>query len=131
MSDKARMPVDRRLCIRLFIISFASLFWELFLIRWVTSEMPFLGYFRSLVLLAAFFGMGLGCMLYRRIRLSDGALINIFLAGVYCIFLIMFMAGSDLRQRGFGGAAGEAKPEGIWWLSGHLSWSLSCLCRSV
>ena len=65
-----------------------------------------MGYFRSLIILASFFGMGLGCILLKRIRLSDGALINIFLAGICCLFLIMTIADDDLRVRGFGKMSG-------------------------
>lgn len=43
-------------------ISFAVLFQELTLIRWVPSEVRVLAYFPNLLLLSAFLGLGLGCL---------------------------------------------------------------------
>jgi hypothetical protein len=48
------------------LISLVSLFLELFLIRWVTSEIRVFAYFKSLVLIACFLGFGLGCYLTRK-----------------------------------------------------------------
>jgi SAM-dependent methyltransferase len=48
------------------LISLASLFLELLLIRWVASEIRIFAYFKSLVLIACFLGFGLGCYLTRR-----------------------------------------------------------------
>ena len=42
--------------------SFAVLFQELALIRWVPSEVRVLAYFPNLILLSAFLGLGLGCL---------------------------------------------------------------------
>src|ERR1700682_208673 len=42
--------------------SFAVLFQELTLIRWVPSEVRVLAYFPNLLLLSAFLGLGLGCL---------------------------------------------------------------------
>jgi hypothetical protein len=90
----------------LFVVSFASLFWELFLIRWLPAELPFVSYFRSLIILAAFLGMGLGCLLCTRLRLSNRLLVNLFLVGICCLFLIVALGGNELRWRGFGKAWG-------------------------
>lgn len=55
----------------LMLISLISLFLELLLIRWVTSEIRVFAYFQSLVLVACFLGFGLGCYLTRaRIQLA-------------------------------------------------------------
>ena len=43
-------------------LSFAVLFQELTLIRWVPSEVRVLAYFPNLLLLGAFLGLGLGCL---------------------------------------------------------------------
>jgi SAM-dependent methyltransferase len=54
------------------LISLASLFMELLLIRWITSEIRVFAYFKSLVLIACFLGFGLGCYLTRqKIRVSQ------------------------------------------------------------
>ena len=47
----------------LFLASFLVLYFELLFIRWVPGQVRILGYFTNLVLIACFFGMGLGMML--------------------------------------------------------------------
>ncbi len=48
------------------LISLISLFLEMMVIRWVSSEIRIFAYFKNLVLLACFLGFGLGCYLCRR-----------------------------------------------------------------
>jgi SAM-dependent methyltransferase len=48
------------------LISLASLFLELLLVRWIASEIRVFAYFKSLALIACFLGFGLGCYLTRR-----------------------------------------------------------------
>ncbi|HEV8385231.1 MAG TPA: hypothetical protein VGQ11_10205 [Candidatus Acidoferrales bacterium] len=56
---------------RLLLISAVSLFFELMLIRWLSSEIRIFAYFKNIVLVACFFGFGLGCFLSRKkIRLA-------------------------------------------------------------
>ena len=45
-----------------FLLTFTILTLELTLIRWVASQVRIVAYFPNLVLIAAFFGMGLGCL---------------------------------------------------------------------
>ena len=53
------------------LISLVSLYLELLLIRWVSSEIRIFAFFKSLVLIACFLGFGLGCYLTKaRIRLA-------------------------------------------------------------
>jgi hypothetical protein len=47
--------------LRLFSISFALLFFEVLLIRWVPCEIRMFGFFNNVILIAAVVGMGLGC----------------------------------------------------------------------
>ena len=55
---------------QLVITSLLSLFLEMLMIRWVTSEISIFAYFKNFVLLACFLGFGLGCYLCRlRVRL--------------------------------------------------------------
>jgi SAM-dependent methyltransferase len=51
---------------RVFLISLAGLFLELLLIRWLSSEVRILAYFKNLALIACYLGFGLGCYLARR-----------------------------------------------------------------
>jgi spermidine synthase len=48
------------------LVSMLSLFLEMLMIRWVSSEIRVFAYFKNLVLLACFLGFGLGCYLCRR-----------------------------------------------------------------
>lgn len=48
---------------KLYTASLAALFVELLLIRWVSSEVPTLAYFKNFPLFAAFIGLGIGCLL--------------------------------------------------------------------
>ena len=47
----------------LVLTSFTALFCELMLIRWLSSEVPVLAYFKNFPLLAMFVGFGVGCLL--------------------------------------------------------------------
>lgn len=51
---------------RIFILSAWMLFLELFLIRWVSTEIRIFAYVNNLVLLACFIGIGLGCYFSNR-----------------------------------------------------------------
>jgi hypothetical protein len=51
----------RRL-LTLLLVTFTALILELALIRWVAGQVRIVAYFPNLVLIAAFFGMGLGCL---------------------------------------------------------------------
>src|SRR5207247_4254215 len=54
--------------VRIFLLSFAMLFFELLCIRWIPSYVRFLSYFNNFVLLASFLGIGLVMLTARRKR---------------------------------------------------------------
>src|SRR5881398_1752791 len=54
--------------VRIFLLSFAILFFELFCIRWIPSNVRYLSYFNNFLLLASFLGIGLGMLSARRER---------------------------------------------------------------
>jgi predicted membrane-bound spermidine synthase len=60
-----RSPFDRP-SVRLLLTSAALLFVELFLIRWIPANVAYIGFFKNFLLLASFFGIGLGILLGRR-----------------------------------------------------------------
>ena len=62
----APIPVLADPRVRLFLTSSAVLFVELFLIRWIPSNVVYFGFFTNLILIASFLGMGLGIILGRR-----------------------------------------------------------------
>jgi spermidine synthase len=55
----------------LFLVSLLVLFLELLLIRWIGSEVRIVAYFKNMVIVACFLGLGLGCAM-RRLRLGPG-----------------------------------------------------------
>lgn len=54
--------------VRIFLLSFAMLFFELLCIRWIPSYVRYLSYFNNFILLASFLGIGLGILAARRKR---------------------------------------------------------------
>jgi hypothetical protein len=57
LSDTA----ERGHYLRLFLASFAALYVEIMLIRWVGTEFRLFAYFQNLTLIACFQGFGYGC----------------------------------------------------------------------
>jgi SAM-dependent methyltransferase len=55
----------RRNEVRLFLTSFAILFVELLLIRWIPANVKYIGFFSNFLLIASFLGIGLGILLGR------------------------------------------------------------------
>src|SRR5438477_1090004 len=51
---------------RIFLTSFALLFFELLCIRWIPAYVRYLSYFNNFILMASFLGMGLGILSARR-----------------------------------------------------------------
>jgi predicted membrane-bound spermidine synthase len=66
MADKKNGPTDRSAALRLFALSFLSLFLELMVIRWVPGSIRFVAYYANLMLISSFLGIGLGAMLADR-----------------------------------------------------------------
>jgi hypothetical protein len=65
---------------RLVLTSSTLLFVELLLIRWVPSEVRYIGFFSNFLLMASFLGIGLGILLGRRRALDTIAIFPILLA---------------------------------------------------
>lgn len=51
---------------QLFVLSLLGLYFEMLMIRWLSSEIRIFAYYKNLVLIACFLGFGLGCALCRR-----------------------------------------------------------------
>jgi len=49
--------------VELFLASALALYCEMLFIRWFPGNLQVLAYFTNIILLAAFFGLGLGCLL--------------------------------------------------------------------
>ncbi len=54
-------PPQKRVLWPLFLVSFACLYVEILLIRWLGTEVRVFAYFQNLALIACFLGFGLGC----------------------------------------------------------------------
>jgi hypothetical protein len=67
---------------RLVLTSATLLFVELLLIRWIPSEVRYIGFFSNFLLMASFLGIGIGILLGRRRELNTIALFPILLVVV-------------------------------------------------
>lgn len=65
----AELRSVRAIAVEIALVSFVILFQELTLIRWTATQVRVVAYFPNVVLMSAFLGLGLGCLLSRR-RLS-------------------------------------------------------------
>jgi SAM-dependent methyltransferase len=82
--------------VRLFVASFLLLYFELVMIRWIPGHVRVLAYFTNFVLIACFFGMGLGLMLSRLKRdLSPFLVGGIALLVVLAIVFKWLWVGGD------------------------------------
>src|SRR6266446_8156355 len=66
--DVPKQPFITNSRARIFLLSFAMLFFELLCIRWIPSYVRYLSYFNNFILLASFLGIGLGMLAARRKR---------------------------------------------------------------
>src|SRR3954466_11504207 len=88
----------RRNEVRLFLTSFAILFVELLLIRWIPSNVKYIGFFSNFPVIPSFLGIGLGILLGRlgfNPRVSPFA---ILLAAVV-IYDFNFQLNGQIQQR--------------------------------
>ncbi len=100
--------------LRLALVSLVSLYLELLLIRWVSSEIRVFAFFKSLVLIACFLGFGLGCYLTRsRIRLAHT------LVPLAALVLLIELPWEPLRQ------IVAALSDLIGWLSDIHIWAMA------
>ena len=66
MSSNSRWFSESRKYAPLALISFLTLYLEMVVIRWLATEIRLFAYFKNFPLLAAFSGIGIGCILARR-----------------------------------------------------------------
>ena len=94
---------------QLFFLGFLTLFLELVLIRYLSGTIWNLGYFPNLVLLAVFFGMGVGFYLHQSIGNETSnayfryAVRALFLLVVFATFACPGLPGFDRSSGKFGG----------------------------
>lgn len=98
-------PEGRAAALRLFLTSATVLFVELTLIRWIPSNIVYVGFFNNFILIASFLGIGIGIVLGRhRARTLPFAGMLLALALVVVVF--------EVRSVGRGGDVFLGVPEG-------------------
>jgi SAM-dependent methyltransferase len=78
---------------KLALVSVLGMFLEMLMIRWISSEIGIFAYFKNFVLVACFFGFGVGCYFSRR-RINLAA----FLGPVVFLAALVKVPWPDLRQ---------------------------------
>ena len=116
-------PAHRRLdALRLVAISFATLFFELALIRFTNSTVQVIAYFNNFLILSAFLGIGLGCVLAGRGRADWFARFPLILLGV--ITLMVLLDGVSY--------SGDLGDQVVWYkTSGFLSLAVASVIPIV
>ena len=69
-SSRSAQPSLRGASLQLVLASFLVLALELVLIRWLPGQVRVIAYFPNLILIGAFLGLGIGCLVPRRIPLA-------------------------------------------------------------
>jgi spermidine synthase len=72
--------------VNLFLISFLTLYFEILFIRWIPSSIQIIAFFTNIVLIAAFLGLGIGCLLSE----FKFKLMNLFPFLLLVIVLVVF-----------------------------------------
>lgn len=90
----------------LYVVSFAALFLELMVIRWVPSTVLVVAYYANLMLISSFLGLGLGALVARRgFRLFRWfPLLLAVGVGLFVVFREIQLPGSPLEMRFFADA---------------------------
>src|SRR5258705_12160973 len=78
----------RRRFWNLFMASFAALFFEMLLVRWLPTTIYYLGYYKNCILFATFLGFGCGLATRRRVDWSLSYFGLFAGAGVFCSAII-------------------------------------------
>ncbi|HZD41170.1 MAG TPA: hypothetical protein VE131_10640 [Terriglobales bacterium] len=124
------IPKYNRNHLDILVLSFVSLFLELAIIRWLSSEIRIFAYFKNLPLMASFLGFGIGFWLHEK---SDRLLLW-FPRFFLCLVIVIAMASRigithviflDPRQyfvlgAGFGDHAAQSMPSVLGTMKGLL-----------
>ena len=86
----------KSITLKLFISSILSLFAELVLIRYLGTEIPAIGFFKNLILIGAFLGLGIGFCLKYPIRRSYYGYVITFAMPFFIVLLMQFLGSTDL-----------------------------------
>jgi SAM-dependent methyltransferase len=120
---------------RLALISLFGLFFELLMIRWISSEITIFAYFKNFVLIACYLGFGLGCYLSRRPINLMALCVPLIALGLLCEFPSAGLRDTVRQLTGSIGAISQVDywgvpglPLNIQNLGGAFSGSLFVVC---
>ena len=106
-TTNATAPLITGVRLRIFLVSFTLLFFELLCIRWIPAYVRYLSYFTNFILLASFLGIGLGILAARRstFRFPSFPLMALFLAAVVALnrFELKISSTDHSHRRGISG----------------------------
>src|SRR5436190_12914873 len=108
--------------------SLLSLFLELLMIRWISSEIRVFAYFKNFVLIACFLGFGLGCYLSRR-RINLLAM----LVPLLSLVLLVQLPWPALRilMRLIPTFIGASSEGAVWGVPAEFSFSLLAAAMAI
>jgi len=109
IADGVSAPEPRHRLLSLFIISFAVLFIETMLIRYIGSQTRIFAYYKNIALIGAFLGLGIGC--FRGKGAARDVLM--FLAGMGIVVLFFALVAQAIGAL-LGVAAGAASTESVF-----------------
>ena len=98
---------------RLALISLFGLFFELLMIRWISSEITIFAYFKNFVLVACYLGFGLGCYLSRRPINLMALCVPLIALGLLCEFPSQGLRDTVQHLTGFIGAISQVDYWGV------------------
>ena len=95
------MIIKNKQTFELLLVSFLILFWELLFIRWIPTQLHLISFFRSIILMAAFLGVGAGCLSASRISKRQEIWIFCFVVLVLIFTSGIIFGGHFLKELGF------------------------------
>jgi hypothetical protein len=118
--------IDTR--IRIFLVAFAMLFFELFCIRWIPSYVRYLSYFNNFILLASFLGIGLGMLSARRQRFWFPPFALLVLVLVIVVWQVRFELRINSMEVLYYGAGEAQSARAENWIVLPIIFALVTLC---
>src|SRR6266700_206856 len=113
---------------RLALWSLLSLFLELLMIRWISSEIRIFAYFKNFVLIACFLGFGLGCYLSRR-RIN---LLSMIVPLLSLVLLVQFpWPALRILMRLIPTFIGASSEGAVWGVPAEFSFSLLAAAMAI
>ena len=114
MSASSVKEGKNRQTISLLIASFMSLYFEMLIIRWLGAEIRVFSFFKNLIMMAAFLGLGIGFALSKREKDHWEKFIPMMLIYSLLVTLIGTVVGGNVIMPDIGEYFWKAQAESIW-----------------